>query len=242
MKTFATTAAVKALTRFALVALAAAFCHPLAAFDVPSDDPTADPWGEGGAHKPQVETAGSYDPYPGNATRVVHDLSVPGAVGSGLHFTRYWNSTDFGFDTVKFYGESGALQAPFGLSGWRHNYYWWSGYQYDYTDYDGENPAPNHQPPYTFEKFTLHIRYPDGRNITAYTSKVVRPTGAYSLNPPTGFWNVGSGITDRVEVLTVTQGAPGSGGAVQSFNLYRSDGSTVYFVGDRATKIKDRHG
>ncbi len=156
----------------AVTVIVSAFCLSAAAFETPDTDPTADPWGEGGVHKPQVETGGSYDPYTGNATRVVRDFSVPGAVGSGLHFTRYWNSTDFNFDVITFYGSSSAVLQPLGASGWRHSYYWWSGYQYDVTDYDGETRPPN-QPSYSFEKFTLHVRYPDGKNITAYTTRMV---------------------------------------------------------------------
>lgn len=87
---------------------------------VPTPSPNENPEGNTGALKAQVQTAGSYDAHSGNATRIVNDLHVPGALGTyGLDFTRYWNSVhnddqnpdaDFPMD--------------FGASGWSHSWKW----------------------------------------------------------------------------------------------------------------------
>src|SRR3954471_20654670 len=71
------------------------------------------PTGDTGALKPQVQTGGSYDAHSGNATRIVNDLHVPGALGVyGLDFTRYWNSTHNDFEDSEMewprdFGDSG---------------------------------------------------------------------------------------------------------------------------------------
>src|SRR5947208_17164469 len=59
----------------------------------PAATPDENPEGNTGALKAQVTTGASYDAHSGNATRIVSDLHVPGALGVyGLDFTRYWNS------------------------------------------------------------------------------------------------------------------------------------------------------
>ena len=55
----------------AMIALLAASRLPASADTNTGTDSTLDPWGEAGVHKPQVETGVSYDPYTGNATRIV---------------------------------------------------------------------------------------------------------------------------------------------------------------------------
>ena len=55
----------------------------------PLPTPDENPEGNTGALKSQVETGGSYDAHSGNASRIVNDLHVPGALGTcGLDFTR----------------------------------------------------------------------------------------------------------------------------------------------------------
>src|SRR2546423_8562726 len=72
------------------------------------------PTGDTGALKSQVQTGGSYDAHSGNASRIVNDLKVPGALGVyGLDFTRYWNSLNFKWDNA--FAET---PAGFGWSGW----------------------------------------------------------------------------------------------------------------------------
>lgn len=59
-----------------------------------------------------VNTACAYDPYTGNAQRVIQDIVVPGAAGAyGLGWTRFYNSRDPDVTT------------PMGV-GWRHSYLW----------------------------------------------------------------------------------------------------------------------
>jgi len=51
------------------------------------------PTGVSGIYNGQITTAGSYDPYTGNAMRVVDDIVVPGSQGAyPLKWTRYFNS------------------------------------------------------------------------------------------------------------------------------------------------------
>src|SRR6266436_1950618 len=51
------------------------------------------PAGVAGAFNGSITTAGSYDPYTGNASRQIDDIVVPGSVGAyPLKWTRYWNS------------------------------------------------------------------------------------------------------------------------------------------------------
>src|SRR3954471_794577 len=76
------------------------------------------PTGDTGALKPQVQTGGSYDAHSGNATRIVNDLHVPGALGVyGLDFTRYWNSLQMNWDNA-----TAATADAFGWSGWFHSW------------------------------------------------------------------------------------------------------------------------
>lgn len=79
---------------------------------VGNDNPT----GPSGDFNGRVTTAGSYDPYTGNAKRIVTDLVVAGSLGSyPLEFTRTSNSR--GYQT--------AFRYQFGEAGsWRHSYSW----------------------------------------------------------------------------------------------------------------------
>lgn len=60
-----------------------------------------------------VTSAGMYDPYTANARRVVTDITVPGALGTGLTWTRILNT--------RYYPGAGL----FGFSGWGHNWQWY---------------------------------------------------------------------------------------------------------------------
>jgi len=77
-----------------------------------NDNPT----GISGVFNGNVNTAGSYDPYTGNATRSVTDITVAGAVGAyPLAFTRTMNSRY----------TPGAGTWEMGTAGsWRHSYQW----------------------------------------------------------------------------------------------------------------------
>src|SRR5436190_3167407 len=78
--------------------------------EVGNDNPT----GVTGEHNGSITTAGSYDPYTGNAKRFIDDLTVTGSVGVyPLKWTRVLNTRE------------GQMSAPFGQGGtWRHNYQW----------------------------------------------------------------------------------------------------------------------
>src|SRR4051812_49402597 len=112
-------------TIIVLVGLAAGGLKAQTSAPTPADQ---NPTGDTGALKPQVQTGGSYDAHSGNATRIVKDLQVPGAVGVyGLDFTRYWNSTHNDF-------EDSEMEWPrdFGDSGWSHSWRWTAAYEYKY--------------------------------------------------------------------------------------------------------------
>jgi hypothetical protein len=84
----------------------------------------ANPTGNTGALKGQIQTAGSYDAHSGNATRVVTDLKIPGALGDyGLDFTRYWNSVHNDYDD-----RFAEWPRDFGMSGWSHSWRWTATY------------------------------------------------------------------------------------------------------------------
>jgi RHS repeat-associated protein len=70
------------------------------------------PSGVSGGFNGMVNTACAYDPYTGNARRVVDDIVVPGTLGAyPLKWTRYYNSRDPDVGNA------------LGL-GWRHSYMW----------------------------------------------------------------------------------------------------------------------
>src|ERR1700724_4314373 len=74
---------------FATFFVAALFVSKAISAEQGNDNPT----GVSGIYNGQITTAGNYDPYTGNAMRVVDDIVVPGAVGAHpLKWTRYWNS------------------------------------------------------------------------------------------------------------------------------------------------------
>src|SRR6266446_6264701 len=86
----------------------------------PAATPDENPEGNTGALKAQVTTGGSYDAHSGNATRIVNDLHLPGALGIyGLDFTRYWNSLHPDYDN-----EFAEWPFEFGASGWSHSWRW----------------------------------------------------------------------------------------------------------------------
>jgi RHS repeat-associated protein len=134
-----------------------------------NDNPT----GVSGVFNGNVTTAGSYDPYTGNATRSITDITVAGAVGTyPLAFTRTMNS--------RYTPGAGTLEM--GAAGsWRHSYQWsmeptvfWSSAANKWTVL----PAA-----YT-------VNYPDGRRISFHSA----------TNGDTRFRG-GPGISDRFQQL-----------------------------------------
>lgn len=90
-----------------------------------NDNPT----GVAGVYNGNVSTGCSYDPYTGNAARVIDDVVVPGAVGSyPLAFRRYLNTRN-------------APSGRFGSAGhWSHSYEWFLGFTTGHVQYpDGRS-------------------------------------------------------------------------------------------------------
>src|SRR6266700_2663460 len=102
------------IARLRPIAVAIVFLPLLQAYgDVGGDNPT----GTSGQYNGNATTGGSYDPYTGNATRSITDLTVTGAVGSyPLAFTRTMNSRyTAGAGNVPAFGSAGT---------WTHSYQW----------------------------------------------------------------------------------------------------------------------
>lgn len=138
-----------------------------------NDNPT----GVTGEYNGSITTAGSVDPYTGNAKRFIDDLMVPGSVGAyPLKWTRILNT------------RNGQASAPFGQGGtWRHCYQWglWL------KPYD-----PNHDYENQYEGPDGAVSYPDGRTVEFR----VEPDGTYWQNsgsePLDGIEHVGDGNYD----------------------------------------------
>jgi YD repeat-containing protein len=198
------------------------------------------PTGNAGALKPQITTAGSYDAHSGNATRIVNDLHVPGAVGVyGLDFTRYWNSTHNDAD-------DSAMDWPtdFGRSGWSHSWRWTAAFEYIYpnevpgTDYDDNR--------YTT---AINITFPDGHTgqfkiVRLQHGEWMIPGSYPQFGPPFTeaekqvFAYGGTGVHDHICNLA-TDGS--------EFWLCRADGGSVHFLWDasygfQAKEVYDPHG
>lgn len=104
---------------------------------VGSENPT----GVTGEYNGSITTAGSYDPFTGNAKRAINDLTVTGSVGAyPLNFTRVLNTRGVG--------------GPFGNGGgWKHSYQW----GLYIAPPPMTNPPPCYVPPPDAK-----ILYPDG--------------------------------------------------------------------------------
>ena len=207
------------------------------------------PTGNAGALKPQIQTGGSYDAHSGNATRIVNDLSVPGALGMyGLDFTRYWNSTHNDY-------QDSEMEWPkdFGMSGWSHSWHWSATYDFKYPEVvlascgeEGNMVCESDNNQFTT---AINITFPDG-HTTQY--KIVRlehgdwmAPGSYpQFGPPytpseiTNWISGGPGVHDYLKMA-----ADGS-----QFWLCRADGGSVHFVWDptyelfQAKAVYDPHG
>jgi RHS repeat-associated protein len=224
------------------VAISVVFClncfvTPVVAFTTPDDNPE----GNTGALKSQVTTGGSYDAHSGNATRVVTDLHLPGALSTlGLDFIRYWNSVPN--DAENSYA---VLPRSFAASNWSHSWEWYANEEDTSDNYSGDG---------TEEIFTtaITVTFPDG-HATRY--KITRSNhnhydfvhnvwiwadprcGApYTAAEQNGF-QAGGSIYDYLSDMA----ANGS-----NFWIYRADGSSVHFTGGpgvyQATGIFDSHG
>lgn len=87
------------------------------------------PTGVSGDFNGRVDTAGSYDPYTGNARRTVHDITAAGSVGSyPLRWTRYSNSRHALSSGGVVFGQGGY---------WTHSYQWSIDLSYNVSYPDG---------------------------------------------------------------------------------------------------------
>jgi RHS repeat-associated protein len=121
------------LRRFALAYLISLFLPPLSWAGVGADNAL----GPTGEYNGSITTAGSYDPYTGNAKRFVDDLTVTSSLGAyPLKWTRVLNTRN--------------------PSPWSHSYQWGlSVVPYQYYHY--------YDPPYEGPGAT--VNYPDGRTL-----------------------------------------------------------------------------
>jgi RHS repeat-associated protein len=105
------------------------------------------PSGPAGDYNGSVTSAGYYDPFTGNAKRVIEDITVPGSVGAyPLKWTRYLNTR--GTSWPQSLGQGGA---------WTHSYSWGLSIL--------PPPPPEHEP-----APEGMIRYPDGRTVDLYNA------------------------------------------------------------------------
>jgi RHS repeat-associated protein len=205
--------------------------------------PAENPEGNVGALRSQVVTGGSYDIHSGNASRIVNDLHVPGALGTyGLDFTRYWNSLH-DEDT-----NSGAVwPTDFGYSGWSHSWKWNAVFDWEWPDPEGGG-----QPNSFITSIT--VTFPDGH---ATKFKLFRssgyPWGEARVGPPyyaahhEDAWPCpGEAVHDNLAEMAEDG---------HEFWIYRADGGSVRFAGYdpeysggyarwkyRATEVYDLHG
>lgn len=158
--------------RIVLLVILLALALPSVHAQLGNDNPT----GTSGAFNGNVTTAGSYDPYTGNATRSITDLVVAGSVGTyPLTFTRTMNT--------RYTPGAGALE--FGQAGtWRHSYQW-SINSITYTGWG----AYNWMPP------SYWVNYPDGR-------RVLFAAGYQGSDP---YFRAAPGISDRFVQLSSSQ-------------------------------------
>ena len=148
---------------------------PLARLHAQADD---NPTGPAGIFNGNITTGCSYDPFTGNAMRVVTDIVASGAVGDHpLAFTRIANT------------RNSPRNAGFAFAGqWRHNYSW------KLTDEPIIYTVPN-TPPTSYT-----VEYPDGRVITFEAA----PNGSPAKNAGETFFRGPRGISERFQQLNLT--------------------------------------
>jgi len=193
--------------------------------------PNENPQGDTGALKEQITTGGSYNGHSGSGSRIVRDLEMPGALGGGLDFTRYWNSVH-PEDT----DQAAVWSMDFGYSGWSHSWKWSAVYDYDEPDHE------THPPPYVYVS-SITITFPDGH---ATKFKISRGDADGRCGPP---YYASHGERDwpspgpEVHDHLAEMAQDGS-----EFWLYRADGGMVRFVGlpglqeYQAREVYDPHG
>lgn len=141
----------------------------------PLPTPDENPEGNTGALKSQVETGGSYDAHSGNASRIVNDLHVPGALGTyGLDFTRYWNSVHNDDTNI-----AAEWPTDFGYTGWSHSWRW-------AAVYDDEWPEGENAPPVRIYVTSITITFPDGHASQFKVSRTNAPVAPWGSDGRVG--------------------------------------------------------
>ena len=148
---------------------------PLVRLHAQADD---NPTGPAGIFNGNITTGCSYDPYTGNAMRVVTDIVASGAVGDyPLAFTRIANT------------RNRPRNAGFAFAGhWRHNYSWQLADEP--TIYTVRNTPPT----------SYTVDYPDGRVITFEAA----PSGSPAKNAGETLFRGPRGISERFQQLNLT--------------------------------------
>ena len=125
--------------RVLVILFAIAFLFPRSSKSIGEDNPT----GVTGQFNGNVTTGGSYDPYTGNATRMVDDIIVPGSVGSyPLKWTRVITTRNpVGWSSC--YGWAMSVRSPSEPTHWND----------EDPDYEGPD---------------AWVHYPDGRVVEFY--------------------------------------------------------------------------
>jgi RHS repeat-associated protein len=200
---------------------------------VPSPSPNENPEGNTGALKAQIQTAGSYDAHSGNATRIVNDLHVPGALGTyGLDFTRYWNSVHNDDQN-----RDADFPMDFGASGWSHSWKWTATFGTDVQQLAEGGGWPGR----TLYYSSITITFPDGHanKYNVVRASVVFPgQDPYCVRPGTPWgppylpqcgetnWNDPGIVDDHLRDMA----QDGS-----NFWLVRADGGSVHFIEEAGT-------
>ena len=210
-------------------------------------NPDANPTANTGALKAQIETGGSYDANSGNATRIIPDLHVPGALGVyGLDFTRYYNSLRNDRDPGDLYLNPAPIPdqpTDFGSPGWSHSWSWSA----EYDEYLHEVGGDQGDEIYTM---AITITFPDG-HASKYT--IIRtklwPLGQpWAPDPRFGPpYYAAHGETNWIPSGEVHDYLDGMAQDGSEFWLHRADGGTVHFIEDptwgyQARQVLDPHG
>ena len=137
-----------------------------------NDNPTS----VSGEYSGSITTAGSYDPYTGNAKRVIEDMAVTGSIGAyPLKWARILNTRGGG-------------------SGWTHSYNWGLWIRPPQPPHGGENQ---------YEGPVGGVTYPDGRYIELWNDPEIGNEGPewdiWDAEGPAGMINK---IIDRGAAIT----------------------------------------
>jgi RHS repeat-associated protein len=224
---------------FATAALAASSLLAQAPAPTPDENPT----GNTGALKEQIQTAGSYDAHSGNATRIAHDLHLPGALGVyGLDFTRYWNSLHPEYDN-----EFAVWPIEFGNSGWSHSWRWTAAKGIrDWQLAEGGGPQGTQ-----YWETSITIGFPDGHSTK---NKILRSNQSYQGQSPDCAGRTGGQPPYLEQCGERNWPPPGwehdrlcdMAQDGSEFWLHLADGGSVHFTGGndswKATEVFDPHG